>query len=379
VNIEPFITPEVRDRLSRPTGDGGSCLPNTCYTDPAWLELENERLFARTWMFAGCLDQIAEPGDAFPTTIAGKPVVLVHGHDGEIRAFHNVCRHRGAIVVEEPCSNQTVLTCPYHAWAYSLDGALRTRPHFEGANRHDLSRSGPGLVPIRLGRWFRMIFLNLDGQAAPFEDFIATLANRLPKHDLGALRLYKTVEWEFKANWKLVFENYFDNHHIPTIHPRLNAFYPLSKRSAFQIDGGLLRTEYLIDEPQKGRGVGLPWYPGLTGDQARFAGGYFLFPSCCLQLWPDQLTVFQLFPIGPEHTVENLHIFLIGEATTDPAYAEAAQSVADMWDELNREDIGAIEWMQTGRHSPAFDGGVLSDIWDRQAQHFANLIVEAMT
>lgn len=379
MSFQSIITPEIRARLSRPAGEGGTCLPNACYIDPEWLELENERLFARTWMYAGCLDQVPEPGDVFPTTITGKPIVLVHGRDGEVRAFHNVCRHRGAVLVEKPCNNLSQLTCPYHAWAYGLDGKLRTRPYFHGADKYDLSKEGPGLAAVRISLWFRSIFINLDGIAEPLEDYIAPLAKRIPHHDLGALRLYKTVTWEFRANWKLVFENYFDNHHIATIHPRLNAFYPMRERSAFVPDGNFLRTEYMVGEPQEGRGLGLPYHPGLTPEQARFSGGYHLFPSCCYQLWPDQLTIFQVFPVAPDHTVEQLHIFMVGDAATDPAYAQPAQSVADMWDELNREDIGAVEWMQTGRRSPAFDGGVLSGFWDRPHQHFANLVVEAMS
>ena len=379
MSLHDIITPEVADRLSRPTGEGGTCLPNACYTSAEWLALENERLFARSWMYAGAVDQLPEPGDVFPTTIGGKPVLLVHGRDGEIRAFHNVCRHRGAVLVDKPCRGLAALTCPYHAWAYGLDGSLRTRPHFHGADRHDVARQGPGLASIRLGRWFRFLFVNLDGEAEPFEDYIAPLAARLPHHDLGALRLYRTVAWEFRANWKLVFENYFDNHHIATIHPRLNAFHPLSKRSAFQPCGKFLHTEYLLTNAQEGRGVGLPYYPGLSDEQRRFSGGYHLFPSCCVQIWPDQLTVFQLFPRTPDHTVEHLHIFLVGDAATDPRHAKAAQGVADMWDELNREDIGAVEWMQKGRMSPAFDGGVLSAYWDPPHQHFARLVVETMS
>ncbi|MBT6511580.1 MAG: Rieske (2Fe-2S) protein, partial [Rhodospirillaceae bacterium] len=137
MSFQDIITSDIRERLSRPTGDGGTCLPNACYTDAEWLKLENERLFARTWMYAGCLDQLAQPGDAFPTTIGGKPVLLVHGRDGEIRAFHNVCRHRGAVLVDKPCKGLAALTCPYHAWAYGLDGSLRTRLHFDGAGKHD--------------------------------------------------------------------------------------------------------------------------------------------------------------------------------------------------------------------------------------------------
>lgn len=377
--LEAIITPEIRARLALPTGEGGTCLPNACYTSPEWLKLENERLFARTWMYAACLDQLARPGDAFPTSIGDKPVLLVHGRDGVVRAFHNVCRHRGAVLVDEPCSGLAALRCPYHAWTYGLDGSPRTRPHFHGGERHDVSGAWPGLVPIRLGMFHRAIFLNLDGMAPPFEEFIAPLAARLAGHDLGALRLARTLVWEFQANWKLVFENYFDNYHVAAVHPRLNAFFPMRKRSGFIPDGQLMRTEYTFGEPEEGRGKGLPYYPGLKPELTRFGAGYHLFPSCCYQVWPDQLTIFQVFPVAPDHTIEHLHIFMVGDAATDEAHREARQGVFDMWDELNREDIDAIHWMQAGRRSPAFDGGVLSGFWDPSHQHFARLTVDAMS
>ena len=102
------------------------------------------RLFARSWMYAGSLDNIPEAGDIFPTTVGNRPVVLAHGHDGTIRAFHNVCRHRGAILVEQPCRRRRHMTCRYHAWSYGLDGTLVQRPHFDGAGRHDRPRGRTG-------------------------------------------------------------------------------------------------------------------------------------------------------------------------------------------------------------------------------------------
>lgn len=381
MKVDDVFDTTFRERLAKPAGEGGTCLPNTCYTSREWLEIENERLFARTWVFAGCLDQIPDPGDILPLTIAGKPIMLVHGRDGVIRAFHNVCRHRGALIVDEPCRGKTVLTCPYHAWAYGLDGRLKSRPHFHGADSHDRpgNGGGPGLVPIRIARWYRFFFVNLDGQAQEFDDFIAPLARRLPHHDFNALRLGKTLVWEFRANWKIVFENYFDNYHVGTIHPRLDAFLPMSQRRPFEPDGPLLQFEALFDEPEAGRGVGLPYYPGVPQELAHFEAGYHLFPSVCFQIWPDQLTVFQVFPIAHNHTIEHLHIFFVGEGASEPAYEAARQSVYDMWDELNQEDINAIEWMQSGRMSPAFDGGRLSGYWDPSLQHFARLTVDLMS
>ena len=118
--------------------DEASGLPNVAYTSEDWQRLENTRLFARSWSFAGYAHDLPNPGDAVPVDLAGMPLVLVRDGDGEIRAFHNVCRHRGATILEEKACGLKFLTCPYHAWAYDLTGALRTRPHFHGGERHDV-------------------------------------------------------------------------------------------------------------------------------------------------------------------------------------------------------------------------------------------------
>ena len=132
--LERLIGRDALERIEAPLEEAGA-LPNAAYTSDAFLELENERLFARGWTLAGCAHQIPGPGDGLPVTVAGLPLILLRNREGEIRAFHNVCRHRGAQILAEPCRGKPALTCPYHAWSYDLEGRLTARPHFHGHRR----------------------------------------------------------------------------------------------------------------------------------------------------------------------------------------------------------------------------------------------------
>jgi len=379
--LDRVLTPDVRRRLDAPTAEGTG-LPNPCYTSEAWLALERERLFARTWMLAGFCHDIPAPGDACPVEVAGMPLLLLRDEAGQVRAFHNVCRHRGAVMVDAPCSGRKILTCPYHGWAYGLDGALRTRPHFHGAGHHDVAgrgnAGGPGLVPVRHAVWHDLIFVDIGGKAPAFEDHWAPFARRTAEYDFSALRFARTLTFDVKGNWKLVHENFFDPYHPPSVHPRLEVFAPITLRHETRADGAWLYNTNAIAEPQEGRGLGMPYYPGLDA-KGRLTEWYFhLFPTLDFEIWPDQLAVFQLHPLAPDRTIEHIHLYFIGEGATDPRFEANRQSVYDMWDELNTEDFKIVENIQRARLSPAFDGGALSPYWDPPTQAFARMVAEAV-
>ena len=379
VPIDSLLTGEVLERIAAPI-ESGTGLPNECYTSESWRRLENERIFARTWMLAGFCHDIPHAGDACPVTVAGLPLLLVRNHDGAIGAFHNVCRHRGAVLLDEPCRNLQSLVCPYHAWTYALSGELRSRPHFYGGGKHDLhpSEDVPGLVAVRHAVWNDLIFVDLSGRAPSFEQHWAPFSSRMQAYDFSALEYAETLDFDIKGNWKLVYENFFDPYHVPRVHPRLDQYTPMSNRPATWTDGNWFYSTLPIDEPQLGRSPALPFYPGIDDKTQHTEWFYHLFPTTCLQIWPDQLAVFQLHALAPDHTVEHIHMYFMGEAATDPAYAKSRQSAYDMWNQLNTEDFTIVENMQVARGSPAFDGGVLSPYWDQATQHFARLVVDAM-
>jgi choline monooxygenase len=308
------------------------------------------------------------------------PLLLLRDNDGAVRVFHNVCRHRGAVMVDKPCRGQRMLTCPYHAWAYGLDGSLRARPHFFGGDRHDTSPGpdAPGLVPVRHAVWHDLVFVDLSGEAAPFERHWEPFARRTADYDFGALRYAATLDFDVKGNWKLIYENFYDAYHVPTVHPKLEEFAPLASRTGVAMEGAWFCGTNPIAEPQEGRGIGMPYYPGLDAAGRRTEWYFHLFPTAAIEIWPDQMAVFQLHALAPDRTMESIHMYFVGEAATDAKHAAARQAVYDMWQELNTEDFRIVENMQRARVSPGFDGGVLSPFWDPATQHFARLVAEAM-
>ena len=225
--VDEVFTPDVRRGIAAET-TAGTGLPNDCYTSAAWLALENKQLFSRTWMLAGFCHDIPDAGDVKPVTVGGLQLILVRDDQGEVRVFHNVCRHRGAMLLDQPCRGRKLITCPYHAWSYAFDGTLKSRPHFFGGDKHDRQPGpdAPRLVAVRHTLWHDLIFVDLAGDAVDFEQHFAPLTNRTSQYDFTALRYAETLDFDIKGNWKLVYENYCDPYHVPTLHPRLGVHRP---------------------------------------------------------------------------------------------------------------------------------------------------------
>ena len=378
--VAAMLGADALEALDRPI-ETAAALPNTCYTSPRWQELEYERLFARSWFVAGFAHEIPDPGDALPVEAAGMPLLLLRDRDGAVRVFHNVCRHRGAVMVAKPCKGLKLLTCPYHAWAYGLDGALRTRPHFFGGDRHDIVAKGsdaPGLVPVRAEVWHHWIFVNLDGKAPPLAEYLAPATKRIADYDLSAVRHAGTVHFDIQANWKFAMENYIEPYHVFAAHPRLHAFVPMVERQPSMIDGHVMWNFYQFRRAEPGRGEGMPHFPSLSAEAAS-RGLWFILPTAFgLEVYPDHVASFHVTPVAPGLCRERIDVFLVGDAATAPEYAEGRATVLQTWKDLNDEDVGIVESLQKGRASPAYDGGRHSPYWDEAPLHLSRLIVAGM-
>ena len=182
------------------------------------LDRERDRLFAHAWQYAGHSGQLAEPGSYFTLRVGDVPLVVVRDREGELRAFVNVCRHRGAEVVtgEGSC---TTLQCHYHAWTYGLDGALRAAPRSDA--EPDFDRSTLGLRPAQVGTWGPFIFVNADADAAPLADTLGPLPELVREAgiDVDALSFRMRAPYALEANWKVAVENYLECYHCAVAHP----------------------------------------------------------------------------------------------------------------------------------------------------------------
>lgn len=365
----------LRD-LQRPLAEAVG-LPSEAYTDPAFFTRERERL-ARTWVAVAAASDVPKPGDLLPLEVGGQPVLLVRGQDGEIRAFHNVCTHRGLQLVEA-AGNQRLLRCPYHAWAFDLEGQLRATPHFGGIDCHTLDGFDPaahGLKPIRLALWFDLILLNLSGGAPDFATHAAPLLERWQAYDLGAARHAARLDFTVAANWKLLVENFCDTYHLPFIHPQVNE-YSKAEDHYDVIEGNMVGTGNRT-ATREGAPESLPPFPGLPAALRRTGEFLTLFPNVLIFLMPDHYFTVTVTPLEAGRSHERLDFYFVGAAATDEAHAVRRAEVLDLWAELNRQDIAIVERLQRGRVSRAFEGGCFTPALEAPIHHVQSLVAEMM-
>ena len=192
-------------------------IPTGRYTDPAFHELEKERVFARTWLFVGHASEWNGPGAYRLMTRSGAPIVVVRGEDDTLRAFYNSCRHRGAPVTRDDCGTARRLTCQYHSWSYGLDGELRAVP--DARSFTDLDRDALALVPVRCEVWDGWVFINEDPDAVPLIEFLGPLAAQMSEINGPAMRAVGTQVHQLDCNWKLMVDAFLEVYHVRTVHP----------------------------------------------------------------------------------------------------------------------------------------------------------------
>ena len=203
---------------------GASLLPARAYHDPAIFDFERREILRHDWVMVAREEDVPEPGTYQLVTLDGENLIVVRGRDGQVRAFHNVCRHRGTAVAEEACGKVVRFQCPYHAWIYDLDGTLIRAKHTEDLD--DFSFDRFGLASVGLETWQGFIFLNLDPDATPLAAQLGDFAEHWSRFDFSTLRSAKRIDYEVNANWKFIAENYSECYHCPGVHPQLNKLTP---------------------------------------------------------------------------------------------------------------------------------------------------------
>ncbi len=372
-----FITPDVVRRLARTTA-GAVGLPREVYTDGAFHDLERDRVLAATWFCVGIASDVAAAGDLVPYDFGGIPLLLLRDAEGTLRAFHNVCSHRGVQLVAEPRHVRGAITCPYHAWTYGLDGRLLRRPRFCGQAQCPDDHFDPvalGLQPVRCEQWHELVFVNLYGNAPPLADYVAPLAARWADRDFSLLRHGGGLRFDIRANWKLVVENFCERYHLPSVHPALNRYSPVDH--SFEIIGeglycGVGSTSYA--PPPVGDSA-LPGFPGVAKERARIAEFVALFPNVMFGCLYDHCYAFILQPVAPDHTRERFEFFYVGDEAMQPELAAQREDCVERRRVINGEDIAIVERLQVGRRSPAMTGGVFSPAFETTTHQFQKTLL----
>ncbi len=359
-----------------------SGLPNSAYHSSAWFDLEMDRVFRRNWVFATTDGELSRPGTIKPLEVGGTPILMVRDREGTVRGFHNTCRHRGTELVSEVC-RQPLLTCPYHAWTYRLDGTILSRPHFHRADETEtFSPDGDSrfnLYPVRTASWNGCHFVDLSGHSPPLLDWLAPMLRRTSVYDLTLIRWIGKKSYTIQGNWKFVLENYMEGYHVFCAHPRLLDHAPMSVRWQGEWTEHVFYNDYVASSITTGRGEGLPHYPNLSDENRRRGAWFTVFPNFAAEVYADQFVVLATFPMAPDRTCEELHFFVVGdEAQNRDEFSGARNHLKDMWNKLNLEDVDLLERLQRGRRSKAFTGSWMSPAWEGPSHQFSQKIVEAI-
>jgi Rieske 2Fe-2S family protein len=359
----------LTEREGPPTSSGSRplevSLPRAAYLDAAFFERERSAIFWDQWFYAGRDDGLRDAGAFRVIDVAGESVILVRGADG-LYAHLNLCRHRGSRLL---CGEGTVrgaIRCPYHGWAYALDGALIASPFIAD---DDVPSAARRLHAISAENWGGFIFVHLsphrayrDGRTLAAQ--LGAVPNRLVRYPLAELRVAHSIRYDVAANWKVMLENYNECYHCAGVHPELCRIVPAFKRHG----GGALDWERGI--PHREGAWTFSWtgtsrrapFPALNDDERVRHKGELIYPNFMLSLAADHVAAFSLWPIGPGRT-SIVCDFLFHPSEMEKTGFDPSDCV-DFWDLVNRQDWAICENVQAGMQSRAFDHGYYAPMED---------------
>jgi phenylpropionate dioxygenase-like ring-hydroxylating dioxygenase large terminal subunit len=354
-----------REALAR-----GRTLTAEWYTDRTLCEREAERIFAASWNYVGRVEQVANAGDFVTGRVGEVPIVIVRDEAGTLRAYANVCRHRGSELLLAESGNRRTLQCHYHAWTWGLDGTLRAAPHCQeqaGFNKADFP-----LVPLAVETFGRFIFVNPDSGSCSLAATLGQLPAifRTGDADIHSLKFRERREYAIQANWKVVVENFLECYHCAVSHPGFADLIDLDK---YQV------VPYYRCSVQRGprkASARAPREEGFGADEGREGIYTYLWPNFMLNVYPGagNASTNLILPIDEHHCLAVYEFFF---SETMPEAEQRA--MVDFIDQVQREDIIIVESVQRGLRSGFYKQGQLILARENGIQHFQKLVFSALT
>ncbi|HEY3005415.1 MAG TPA: aromatic ring-hydroxylating dioxygenase subunit alpha [Kribbellaceae bacterium] len=340
-------------------------LAGSYYTDENIFALEQQQIFEQLWFCAARGTDLPDPGSFRTVQVGRESVLLTRNRRGEVRAFFNVCRHRGAqLCTEETGQTKRAFQCPYHAWTYDLDGKLVAAPNL--TKMPDIDRTEFGLRTIAVREWLGYVWVCLADEPPSFEDTVAAaIVERLgdlesiEHYDVGSLSVGRRITYDVKANWKLIIENFMECYHCATIHPELTEVLP-------EFADGYAAQFYVGHGAEFGSDVrgftvdgsaGLDRIPGVTEEQDRRYYAITVKPQVFINLVPDHVIWHRMYPMAVDRTIVECDWLYL------PGVVDSGRDVSasvELFDRVNRQDFEACERCQPAMGSRMYrDGGVL--------------------
>jgi choline monooxygenase len=339
----------------------GTALTPRLYTDPELLAAEQKLIFERTWQLAGHVAALPRSGSYLTGQAGTQPVLVVRDDQGQLRAYRNVCRHRGSRLLSGSGQCKAAIRCRYHGWTYRLDGSLIGVP--EGLGFGDrLDKSTLGLLPVRVEEMCGLIFVNLDREATPLADLVGDLPQRLAKYRIETLESFAPSGGTQPANWKAVADNYLEGYHIPIAHPGLMRMLDY-KRYDVEVNEHYVWFESpLRDKPSSNRlerlyaRMATPM-PGLDTADRRVWRYAFIYPNTTIDLYPDQVNTWQMLPDGVAQTRDTFGSYRAPGA--DPRTRIAQWANQRLNGLVLDEDIDLVDNVQQGLQTRGYRCGPL--------------------
>ena len=327
------------------------------------FRLEHERIFSRSWLLAGHVSQLEKSGDYFLFELGRESVVVLRDGDGEIHAFHNHCRHRGSKLCQQQSGTLgATIQCPYHAWTYGLDGALRNVPTMSEVPGFDVTDYP--LHRVALTNWQGFLFVNLAREPQPFAEALSGLFGRFEQWHTAELRAVERKVYEVDANWKLIFHNFSECYHCPLAHPHLNKLTPFRNSENDLDEGPVLGGPMWMSNHDGSMTIGgercAPALPGLSPEQRGRVYYYSLFPSGFLSFHPDYVMMHRAQPLSLDRTRVVCEWYFHPDAIAAPGFDP--QPAVAFWDLTNRQDWELCANAHRGVVSHAWEPGPYSEL-----------------
>eukprot|EP00468_Gymnochlora_sp_CCMP2014_P009277 CAMPEP_0167747372 /NCGR_PEP_ID=MMETSP0110_2-20121227/4248_1 /TAXON_ID=629695 /ORGANISM="Gymnochlora sp., Strain CCMP2014" /LENGTH=504 /DNA_ID=CAMNT_0007632273 /DNA_START=195 /DNA_END=1709 /DNA_ORIENTATION=+ len=440
INIAEAAQTEEFYAGTRQSIDKAMTLPPLVYSNPEISVVERANVWERAWTCVGVTTQIAKHGDTIQRRVGTENIIITRDKKGTLRAFKNVCRHRGAVLVRKD-GRYPILSCQYHRWGYSLDGRLVAAPlftseeekdelkdsdmkfdpkdyecaelneAFQGLGRKEFNKNDFPLIPVRLEVFGHLIFVNIDSSAPPLleylggenkdgglpeqiKEYLPFMSNTDPKSKDPGLISVRSKTISSKANWKLLVENFMEYYHLPSVHPSLCAVSAVDDHHRTQVAGN--HTSFVTRPISKG-GTPidphvLPHFEGLGPNNNQTAWFHCIFPNVFWFLLPH--SVFTVI-VSPDYkaletdagrgvtdavgmTIEQLDLSVSKEALDDP---DAEAKIEEMWRfyfDTNDEDIDICQTVQEGIKAKGYEGGRFSFRFEETIHRFQNIYVDHM-
>jgi len=370
--LSPRAYADVRKQVTE-----AATLPPHCYTGQDWYDAEVGRMWRRTWLLAGRVEEVAKPGDYHCIELVGEPLIMVRGEDGAVRVFSAVCRHRGCIV-KTGDGNDRYLSCPYHGWTYGLTGELVSVPGMREAR--NFRKENYSLPEIRSEIWGGFVFINFDRDSPSLLSGFGELAERLSPYRFEDMVVTRKFVTRIEANWKLWLENSREGYHAPVVHAKsYQRFYQKGGSSEWRYSGRPGVWEMMSGPNNDGLYLPLkptlPMIEGLSAEDLATTHFAIYYPHVLFQIPPSHLAFHQLFPQGPNATTVITWICFPKSTVMLPDFDQKIGAYYEMLETFIPEDKVISELTQRGLRSSLARAGRFS-VHEQPCHSFSNWLLD---